>query len=100
MSELPFANSSLNSPLDSNADNINASITVSSQEEETNGFQSCTVSDRSSKAMLFCHLNIQSLLPKMDERQQFIQDTGKALPLIFGISETRLTESVTDATVR
>ena len=99
MSELPFANSSLNSSLDSNADNITASITISSQEEETDGFQSCIVSDRSSKAMLFCHLNVQSLLSKMDECRQFIQDTGKTLPLIFGMSETWLTESVTDGEV-
>ena len=99
MSELPFANSSLNSSLDSNADNIIASITISSQEEETDGFQSCIVSDRSSKAMLFCHLNVQSLLSKMDECRQFIQDTGKTLPLIFGMSETWLTESVTDGEV-
>ena len=49
--------------------------------------------------MLFCHLNVQSLLPKMDEFRQFIQDTGETLPLIFGMSETWLTESVTDGEV-
>ena len=75
MSGLPFANSSLNSSLDSND-------TVSSQEEETNDFQSCLAGVRSSSAMVFCHLNIQSLLPKMDECQQFFQDTGKTLPLM------------------
>ena len=49
--------------------------------------------------MVFCHLNIQSLLLKMDECWQFPQDTGKTLPLIFETVETWLTESVTDGEV-
>ena len=38
MSELHFDNSGLNSALDSDAENVNANSTVSSQEEETIGF--------------------------------------------------------------
>ena len=49
--------------------------------------------------MVFCHLNIQSLYLKMDECWQFPQDTGKTLPLIFGMLETCFTESVTDGEV-
>ena len=94
MTELPYANSSLNSSVGISVDDVDANNSVSNP-EESDPF--CLAGRRSSSSMVFCHLNVQNLLPKMDECRKFIQDTTS--PLIFGMSETWLTENVADGEV-
>ena len=51
----------------------------------------CTISP------IFCHLNVQSLLPKMDELRAVLNDTKR--PVILGVSETWLNSTVLDAEI-
>ena len=45
-------------------------------------FEACLAGDRSSSAMVLCHLNIQSLLPKRTNAGNYFRTPNKTSPLI------------------
>ena len=64
MIELPYDNASLNRSVGISVDDVDANNSVSSP-EEADPF--CLAGGISSSSMVFSHLNVQSLHPKMDE---------------------------------
>ena len=81
-SELPFVDASLDS----------CSSHFSMLDEDDGLYAMDANGTRNS--LTFCYLNIRSLLPKLDECRNVIQQASRRF--IFGMSETWLTESVTD----
>lgn len=53
--------------------------------------------DNGKRTVVLCHLNAQSLLPKMDEIRSFLTDVKR--PIVLGISETWLNSSVCDCEI-
>ena len=53
--------------------------------------------DNGKRTVVLCHLNAQSLLPKMDEIRSFLMDVKR--PIVLGISETWLNSSVCDCEI-
>ena len=90
ISELPYANSSLVS--DASLSLLNLTNTSdSSLEPNLSPLTECKTTP------IFCHLNVQSLLPKMDKFRLLLSEATR--PAIVGVSETWLNSSVQDSEV-
>ena len=88
--ELPFFNSSL--PSDTHYSVADISNSNSSIDNEPSPISE----DKSS--VLLCHLNVQSLMPKMDEVRAVLMEARR--PVILGISETWLDSSISDGEIK
>ena len=61
------------------------------------GIELSTLLKCSKPSAILCHLNIQSVMPKMDEVREILTDTKR--PVILGLSETWLDKSVLDGEI-
>ena len=90
LSELPYANSSLMSDATLSMHNL-TNTSDSSLEPNSLPLTECKTTP------IFCHLNVQSLLPKMDELRLLLSDAKR--PAIVGVSETWLNSSGQDSEI-
>ena len=95
MRELPFSNSSV---IEDDC------VFDASDVSEVNGYQDAcfgvtnTFGGLSKNGdLVFCHINIRSLLSKLDECKNML--LSSSVPLVFGVSETWLNDTVSDGLV-
>ena len=84
-SELPYANCSLESSMDANSTLLELNNASQEDHSTTSPLESC------SKSAVMCHLNSQSLMPKLDGLKLAM---SAQRPVILGLSETWMDSSV------
>ena len=89
--ELPFLDDSLRSVNELELNGSDGNELELDEAEDINGLRQLMNENK----VVFCHLNIRSVVPKFDELQVIMERCSRGL--VLGVSETWLDDEVTDA---